>query len=383
MKGFKEYMRDHSRYQNVNARLYLRKKLGQGYDDLYEMKQGKVGRRKAKKVCSDDLTTLGDAWLEQAIEKGCIQPIIGAEHTDWWDSLPAKCKKLVSRDRTGRYVSKGKRGNSYVWGVPYKWGCLCMLVRQDKVDSVEKSGAGFALRDWGDLWHPSLRGKVALPNSPRLLVELTLRVMGKDGIESSNLGTLSKEEFAVFRMKLQELRAQVKTFSTEDALKSMKSQQSESELSNQVYVVVGWSHNLLPFKGKSNKLRAVVPLSGTILSADCWCVPHYAMPSTSMSTIVDKWLSYTTSGIGGSTDGGENGNRSTGLKKGSADIALLAKLEREAYAGKRGGPPADAETGSGLAVLDASNNYTPPCECIERSEFLLPSEVSQVVALRV
>ena len=45
---------------------------------------------------------------------------------------------------------------------------------------------------------------------------------------------------------------------------------------------------------------------------------------------MDKWLSYTTSGIGGPAGGDLDERRSTGLKRGSADIALLAKLEREA-----------------------------------------------------
>ena len=37
MRGFKQYMRAHSRFDNVNARLYLRRKLGDGYDGLFEL----------------------------------------------------------------------------------------------------------------------------------------------------------------------------------------------------------------------------------------------------------------------------------------------------------------------------------------------------------
>ena len=146
-----------------------------------------------------------------------------------------------------------------------------MLVRQDKLDTLQSSGSGFVLGDWQDLWHPSLKGKIAIPNSPRLLVELTLRSMGKAEVRGES-------EVREFRDKLQRLRGQVKTFSTEDALKSMKSQQTESELSEQVYVTVDWSHNLLPFSGKSNKLKAYVPNSGTLLTADCWCIPHCKWP---------------------------------------------------------------------------------------------------------
>lgn len=391
LQGFRSYMRENSRYQNVNARLYLRRKVGQGYEDLQDFKLGKVKGRKAKKRCSDDLTTLGDAWLESAIQGGCVQPIIGAELTEWWSHMPEKCKSLVSRDRSGRPGQSGGRGasSSYVWGVPYKWGCLCMLVRQDKLDTLQSSGSGFVLGDWQDLWHPSLKGKIAIPNSPRLLVELTLRSMGKAEVRGES-------EVREFRDKLQRLRGQVKTFSTEDALKSMKSQQTESELSEQVYVTVDWSHNLLPFSGKSNKLKAYVPNSGTLLTADCWCIPHCkwplprgwnlvcvcvwltdpslslnadALPSSSTGTIVDKWLSYTTSGIGGPAGGDLDERRSTGLKRGSADIALLAKLEREA-AERREAGQVEATAAEGLALLDSESLWTPPCEAIERSNFV-------------
>lgn len=372
MRGFKQYMRAHSRFDNVNARLYLRRKLGDGYDDLFELKQGRLRGRKARKRCSDDLTTLGDAWLEAAIEEGCVQPIMGAEQTDWWPSLPDKCKRYVSRDRTGEHRTQSPKtasptakkafANKYVWGVPYKWGCLCMLVRQDKIDQLEGGGNSFCLRDWKDLWHPTLKGKLALPKSPRLLVEITLRALRDDDYFTSARRT-PEERRAVLGERLRQLRSQAKTFSTEDALKSMKSQQSESELSEQVYVAIGWTHNLLPFSGKSSKLKPIIPRSGTVLTCDLWCVPHYAVPITNVATMVDKWLSFTTLG---SQAEEWTAKATNGLKRGSAPIGLLAALEAQ---GSQGSEAEDAMAEA--AVLDASNNFTPPPDLIRRSDFLL------------
>ena len=138
LKGFKKYMKENSQFDNVNVRLHLNKK---NKIDLSVIEEtgGKKSRKKKRSGKLDDLVTLGDAWLEKAVKEGSVQPIIGAEQTRWWDEMPAKCKKLVLRDREGQ--AKGKLGSkkaTYVWGVPYKWGCLCMLARQDKLDKLGK-----------------------------------------------------------------------------------------------------------------------------------------------------------------------------------------------------------------------------------------------------
>ena len=142
LKGFKTYMRTHSHYANVHLRLHLKKTMDQSYKDL---SRSKVPKPKAR----DDVVTLGDAWLEQAVEKGSVQPILGAEQTRWWNALPEKCKGLVLRDRKGKSKSFNRTYNykksaaaaksspsNYVWAVPYKWGCLCMLTRQDKLNTL-------------------------------------------------------------------------------------------------------------------------------------------------------------------------------------------------------------------------------------------------------
>ncbi len=70
------------------------------------------------------------------------------------------------------------------------------------------------------MWHSSLKGKISVPNSPRLLCEITLRSFGKHFNASSLYA--SEAQRAAFRERLEHLRHQVKTFSTDDALKSMK-----------------------------------------------------------------------------------------------------------------------------------------------------------------
>ncbi len=143
-------------------------------------------------------------------------------------------------------------------------------------------------------------------------------------------------------------------------MRGVGSQASESELSNQVYVTVGWSHTLLPFSGKSNKLEVVVPRSGTVLSADVWTVPSASQADFG---VLDRWYEYTT--------GSEQGAQ--GLKRGCADIVLLKRLEEEGAAGEgEGGAAAMAAAGRGADVLTAVNNYTPSPSTIRNSAFLLP-----------
>jgi hypothetical protein len=361
LKGFKSYMRTHSHYDNVHLRLHLKKKMEQSYQDL---SRSKVPKPKAR----DDVVTLADAWLEKAVEKGSVQPILGAEQTLWWKALPDKCKGLALRDREGKafrnYTSASalRSSSNYVWAVPYKWGCLCMLTRQDKLNTLEH----VKLRDWSDLWHSSLKGKIALPNSPRLLVEITLRSFGRD-FNAETLFRDSKQQ-DVFQQRLKQLKNQVKTFNMQDALKSMKSPVSLSSLGNQIYVTIGWSHTLVPYSQKSNFLKAVVPRSGTLLSADCWCVPHYASITSVSSTLVDEWFAYTT-GVGSSLPA----NNFLGLKRGSADISLMAHLIHQA-SDDDSSSSFGGENGSMhcLDAMDMSNNFTPHPWCIQRSEFLLP-----------
>ena len=206
---------------------------------------------------------------------------------------------------------------------------------------------------------------VALPNSPRLLVEITLRSFGRE-FNSENLFRDRQEE-EIFQQRLKQLKNQVKTFNMQDALKSMKSPISASSLGNQIYITIGWSHTLVPYSQKSNLLRAVVPRSGTLLSADCWCVPHYASITSVSSTIVDEWFAYTT-GVGNSLAA----NNFLGLKRGSADLSLMTYLENANANANEHVDSQDLEGRHCLDAMDMSNNFTPHPLCIQRSEFLLP-----------
>lgn len=50
------------------------------------------GKINPKSAVSADLVTLGDSWLNYAIDKGLVEPLIGAEEQDWFQDLSDKWK---------------------------------------------------------------------------------------------------------------------------------------------------------------------------------------------------------------------------------------------------------------------------------------------------
>src|SRR4028119_1243476 len=62
-----------------------------------------------------DLVTLGDYWLETAIQQKLIQPL-EIEQLQGWQQLPPRWQELVKRNTQGQLTQSGK-----IWGAPYRW----------------------------------------------------------------------------------------------------------------------------------------------------------------------------------------------------------------------------------------------------------------------
>eukprot|EP00959_Pyramimonas_sp_CCMP1952_P295853 6188502-Pyramimonas_sp.AAC.1 len=83
--------------------------------------------------------------------------------------------------------------------------------------------------------------------------------------------------------RLQALMQQVKFFSNTDMLKAL--------MAGEVFVVVGWSPELLSAAMKSTNVGIVMPASGTSLWADMWTVP--ASYTKSPSPLASQWIDFT------------------------------------------------------------------------------------------
>ena len=127
----------------------------------------KLPGQKSKPPEIADLMTLGDYWLQEAIQKKLIQPL-DLEQVPSWQSLPPAWQQSVQRDRNGQTHLEGK-----IWGAPYRWGCTMIAYRRDKLKSL-----GWVPQDWSDLWREEVKRKISIVDQPREVIGLTLKSLG-------------------------------------------------------------------------------------------------------------------------------------------------------------------------------------------------------------
>jgi putative spermidine/putrescine transport system substrate-binding protein len=215
-----------------------------------------------------DLVTLGDYWLAPAIRQGLIQPL-QLEDLPEWEKLPPRWQELVRRDRQGQLDPEGE-----LWAAPYRWGSAVLAYRVEEFEEL-----GWTPTDWQDLWRPELEGYVSLLDSPRAVVGLTSRKLG----QSFNPTDLGEE----LQAELQALHQQVKFYSSDSYLQPL--------MLGDTWVALGWSGDVLPVVERDRRIAAVVPESGTILTADSWVRPAAAASITrtgSELTLVEQWINF-------------------------------------------------------------------------------------------
>ncbi|HEY9696618.1 MAG TPA: extracellular solute-binding protein [Trichocoleus sp.] len=216
-----------------------------------------------------DLITLGDYWLAPAIQQGLVQPFQTSE-TSAWEKLPAQWQTLVKRDRQGKPDANGE-----TWAAPYRWGTLMIAYRRDAFQKL-----GWTPQDWKDLWRSELQRYISLPDTPRAVIGLTLKKLGR----SVNLANLS--EVSNLTSELEALQQQVKFYGSQDYLQPL--------LLNDTWAAVGWSTEILPIVKRDRRIAAVVPSSGTILTADLWVRPVKAPESDNADRrqLQNQWINF-------------------------------------------------------------------------------------------
>src|ERR687886_143057 len=195
-----------------------------------------------------NLVTLGDYWLEKAIQEKLIQPL-DPEDGKGWQQLPPRWQELVRRNDQGQLAKNGQ-----VWGAPYRWGTTVIAYRRDKFEEL-----GWTPKDWSDLWRPELRDRISLLDQPREVIGLTLKKLGL----SYNTKNLSK--VPNLKEELLKLHQQVKYYSSNKYLEPL--------IFGDTWLALGWSTDILPLRTTYGEIDAAVPLSGTALWADVWVQP--------------------------------------------------------------------------------------------------------------
>ncbi|MEW6496236.1 MAG: extracellular solute-binding protein [Cyanobacteriota bacterium] len=195
-----------------------------------------------------NLVTLGDYWLESAIEQELISPL-QVQELAGWQQLPPRWQAIVQRDRKGQVAKDGQ-----VWGAPYRWGTAVLAYRKDKFEEL-----GWMPTDWSDLWRPELRDRISLLAQPREVIGLTLKKLG------FSYNTQNLSQVPNLKQELLALHQQVKYYSSNKYIEPL--------LVGDTWLALGWSTDILSVRSTYNQIDAVVPQSGTSLWADVWVQP--------------------------------------------------------------------------------------------------------------
>ncbi len=216
-----------------------------------------------------DLLTLGDYWLESAINQRLLQPL-DTNQLNNWNSLPLIWQQLVKRDSQGKPSNNGK-----IYGAPYRWGNTVIVYRKDKFKSLD-----WTPQDWSDLWREELRDRISLLDNYREIIGLTLKTLGYS-YNTKNLASISNLE-----TKLIQLNQQVKFYSSDKYLQPL--------ILGDTWLAVGWSSDILPLIKRYSNLAVVVPQSGTSLWADIWVkpVPISETDTSSNSALSAAWIDF-------------------------------------------------------------------------------------------
>ncbi len=218
------------------------------------------------------LVTLGDSWLEPAIQQNLIQPLT-IDELQGWQQLPRPWQDIVRRDRQGQLSNSGR-----IWGAPYRWGTTVIAYNREKFKDL-----GWTPKDWSDLWRPELRDRISLLDQPRDVIGLTLKKLGRsyNTTDLSQVPNLKKELLA--------LHQQVKLYSSNRYLQPL--------ILEDTWVAVGWSTDVLAATSRYRYIEAVVPQSGTALWADLWVKPVSGVTQsnpveTGIASLTQQWIEF-------------------------------------------------------------------------------------------
>ncbi|MGC9505463.1 extracellular solute-binding protein [Baaleninema sp.] len=222
-----------------------------------------------------DLVLIGDYWLPKAVSAELIRPLNPEAWTHWEElsRTPIDWKSLVTVGEVAENGSDTMAGDR-PWAAPYRWGSMAIAYNVEKFKSL-----GWTPRDWGDLWRSELQGRIALPDSPRQTIGLTLKKLGK----SYNLKDLAS---------VKDLEPELRSLHQQTRLYSSTAYQQPLQIGD-VWAAVGSSRDLLAMPQYGKQIAAVVPKSGTSLWADLWVRPAKASTNNPQITQAgDRWIDF-------------------------------------------------------------------------------------------
>ncbi|MEB3232110.1 MAG: extracellular solute-binding protein [Leptolyngbyaceae bacterium] len=245
---------------------------------LRDLQKGK-GERETRPPSLPNLAAIGDGWLAPAIQAQSLQPLM-LDQQAGWKRLPPFFQQLVRRDRQGMPDAAGE-----IWAAPYRWGQLMIAYRTDKL-----AASGWTPTDWDSLWDAPIQRRLSLPDHERLVLGLVLKALGQ------SVNTPDLDSVRDLSQRLAALQQQVKFYSSDNYLQPL--------FLEDTWVAVGWSMDILPVVQRDPRIKAIVPASGTMVTADLWVQPcQTAMPTPetganspgtdqSSAKLLQDWISF-------------------------------------------------------------------------------------------
>jgi len=190
---------------------------------------------------SPALLQLGDGWAS-SLDPAALQPI-GSEAL-----IGRLSPRVLPVSRL--FAAAARQGPPLAY--PFSVSPWLLLLR-NRPDLVERAAEG-----WDLLLDPSLRGRVLLPSSPRLVIALGLHQLGLQPPGPAQAsGAATALEDPRLRSWLRRLRAQALAFDERDGLNLLLAGDAEA--------AVLPSHQVLPLLRRDPRLTALLPESGAPL----------------------------------------------------------------------------------------------------------------------
>jgi spermidine/putrescine transport system substrate-binding protein len=144
-------------------------------------------------------------------------------------------------------------GNAY--SVPYMWGSTALAINTSILPAqmVQKTA---------DLWKPELKGKLLLPNDPREVLGIGLKVLGY------SINEKDPEHLRQAYEKLRSLMPQVRVFDSDSPKQAL--------LSGEVAAGLVYNGEAYIANGENKAIRYIYPPEGFSLWLDSFCIPRGA-----------------------------------------------------------------------------------------------------------
>jgi spermidine/putrescine transport system substrate-binding protein len=156
------------------------------------------------------------------------------------------------------------------YSVPFNWGTTGLIIHQDWVKEP--------VTGWADLWNPDYAGQVAIRDTPREIISLTLKSLGF----SANSEDPDELELALERLLELPPSTVIVEGYAEDAVPLL--------VEGEVILLVGWAEDVMTSREENLAVDYVSPEEGFLLWGDNFVIPANSSHQDTAQLFIDFLL---------------------------------------------------------------------------------------------